>query len=208
MESKNMLIESIKLFKLKNKIEDQDQIKKVYHQLSFKYHPDKSTGSDLLQSILNNAYNTLKACSLFNLNMFIKSIFPDTYDIPNTYDIPIDDSNKPLDDSKPLDNDDNKPLEDNNPLDTIAEIITRLKNTPLKIQIIGTWLWVSGETIDYKELLKSLKLRYTPKKKQWYFTTTKKHFRKKYQSKYKSMDALRNKWGYKDIEDSSALLSA
>ena len=42
--------------------------------------------------------------------------------------------------------------------------------TGLKASITGTWLWISGDTKVHKELLKSLGLRFSSSKEQWYFT--------------------------------------
>ena len=39
----------------------------------------------------------------------------------------------------------------------------------LDLEMCGSWLWVSGNTIDHKEQLKELGLRYSPNKKMWYY---------------------------------------
>lgn len=36
-------------------------------------------------------------------------------------------------------------------------------------ELIGSWLWVSGETKKYKEEIKEMGGRWAPKKKLWYF---------------------------------------
>jgi len=39
----------------------------------------------------------------------------------------------------------------------------------LDLEMCGSWLWVSGNTIDHKEELKEMGLRYSPNKKMWYY---------------------------------------
>lgn len=49
----------------------------------------------------------------------------------------------------------------------IIEKIIHFDN--VTIEIIGEWLWVSGETKSYAEILKSLKFRWSPNKLAWYY---------------------------------------
>ena len=39
----------------------------------------------------------------------------------------------------------------------------------IMIEIIGSWVWVTGNTFPHKETLKNLKFRYSKSKKAWYF---------------------------------------
>lgn len=53
------------------------------------------------------------------------------------------------------------------------KILTRLKHCKLdnvKVKVVGTWIWVSGDTKQYAEKLKNVGLRFATKKKVWYFT--------------------------------------
>lgn len=53
-----------------------------------------------------------------------------------------------------------------------AEIIEKLiKIEGITIEIIGSWIWVSGNTKDNKDKLKELKFRYSANKQAWYFHT-------------------------------------
>ena len=57
------------------------------------------------------------------------------------------------------------------------------------IEIIGNWIWISGDTKNYKETLKELKFRWAPNKKAWsYHNGT---YRKQTKKKY-SLEDLRN----------------
>ena len=57
------------------------------------------------------------------------------------------------------------------------------------IEIIGNWIWISGDTKNYKEALKELKFRWAPNKKAWsYHNGT---YRKQTKKQY-SLEDLRN----------------
>ena len=67
-----------------------------------------------------------------------------------------------------------------------------MKMEGLDIEIIGSWVWVGGNTYENKEQLKALGFRYQRKSKQWY--------KGKFDDKYKktratSMEYKRNKYG-------------
>jgi hypothetical protein len=88
-------------------------------------------------------------------------------------------------------------LSDNNYAD-LFDFIDKLKLcTGLIIEICGTWLWVGGNTITHKELLKELKFKYSGSKKAWYFsnnlTATKKR------GFTNDINTIRNKYGSKVI---------
>ena len=62
----------------------------------------------------------------------------------------------------------------------------------LNIEICGTWLWVTGETREHKETLKSLGFKWARKKKSWYFHTGEYSKRGK---KVYSLDEIRSSHG-------------
>lgn len=46
----------------------------------------------------------------------------------------------------------------------------RFAGTPgLEIEVVGTWLWITGETRANKDALKAEGFRWSPKKSAWYF---------------------------------------
>lgn len=61
------------------------------------------------------------------------------------------------------------------------------------IEIIGTWIWVSGRTMPYKDDLKALGFWWSKAKKAWYYTGDKEGWVKT--KGHYSMNGLRNKWG-------------
>lgn len=75
-------------------------------------------------------------------------------------------------------------------------IINKLINLEgVKIEIVGTWVWLSGETTYYKELLKSVGFRWSAKKNSWYYTADK---LKKHATKM-TLEEIKNKYGCKVV---------
>lgn len=68
----------------------------------------------------------------------------------------------------------------------------------IKIEIIGCWIWVTGNTYNVKELLKAAGFKYCGNKKAWSWHAGEKYYKK---SKRKlTMDELRNLYGSEEIE--------
>ena len=74
-------------------------------------------------------------------------------------------------------------------------IINKLIKMGLSVELIGVWVWITGDTKPYKEELKEMGCRWAPKKScwSWHFEEGKhKHYRGD-----KSLDELRTKYGSK-----------
>lgn len=67
-----------------------------------------------------------------------------------------------------------------------------------KIEVIGNWLWITGNTKFYKEILKSLKFNWINNKKAWAYHTGR--YFKKTRDKY-TLDDLRNSFITVTIEN-------
>ncbi len=68
----------------------------------------------------------------------------------------------------------------------------------IKIEIIGTWIWITGNTRPVKEELKKAGFKFAPKKTAWYW-----HGQKKYRKRSKkklSMEEIRNLYGSEELE--------
>lgn len=68
----------------------------------------------------------------------------------------------------------------------------------LTLEIIGNWLWISGNTKEHKEILKELNCKYAAKKKIWYFRPE--EHRCLANNRDRSLEELKNKysnWTYK-----------
>ena len=49
------------------------------------------------------------------------------------------------------------------------EIINQIIGFNVKIEICGSWIWLSGNTVKYKEDLKRIGFRWSPNKIMWYW---------------------------------------
>ena len=52
-----------------------------------------------------------------------------------------------------------------------TDIIDKLSKYDIDIEIIGTWVWVSGNTFAIKSVLKELGFKWSKNKKSWYWHT-------------------------------------
>lgn len=66
----------------------------------------------------------------------------------------------------------------------------------LKIELVGAWIWVTGETKRHKEELKEAGFFYSRNKNAWYFHTSPK---KRFFKGKKSLDEIKNKYGARQI---------
>lgn len=67
-------------------------------------------------------------------------------------------------------------------------------------ELVGLWLWFSGNTKPHKEIFKANKCRWHRKKKMWYWRPEGlKHFKKKSEREL-SMDEIRRKYGSSRVQ--------
>ena len=79
--------------------------------------------------------------------------------------------------------------------DTLNKIIN-IDN--ITIEIIGCWIWVTGETFSVKDVLKAAGFKWCSNKKAWSWHAGERYYKK---SKRKlSMNDLRNLYGSEEIE--------
>ena len=70
----------------------------------------------------------------------------------------------------------------------LAKMLDSIIHLPLVIEIIGTWIWLSGDTYAYKEILKEKGFKFSGNKKMWYWHHE--TFRKKSKKNF-SIDEIR-----------------
>ena len=78
-------------------------------------------------------------------------------------------------------------------LEKIISLILYFEN--ITIELIGSWIWVSGDTKSIKDKLKELGFKWASKKKMWYFGEMKAK-----NLKPKSMNEIKNKYGSKTMK--------
>lgn len=91
----------------------------------------------------------------------------------------------------------------------LQAVMNRLSTIPgIEVEICGTWIWVSGNTFPIKETLKDIGLKFSGKKKMWYFREEKDSkntfFKKK---KEMDMNHIRSKYGSFTYDNTAAALS-
>lgn len=84
--------------------------------------------------------------------------------------------------------------------DEFMDIINKMVTWNVSIEIIGTWLWVSGETYSHRKELKAMHFGFSGKKKAWYFHSE--PFKKE-SSKRFSLDDLRNIYGSETVKEAA-----
>ena len=73
----------------------------------------------------------------------------------------------------------------------------------IDIELVGAWIWVSGNTYAHKKELKELSFKWASQKKMWYWHSE--VFRKK-SRKTLSMDDIRNYYGSTNVRSESMVL--
>lgn len=73
------------------------------------------------------------------------------------------------------------------------------------VELIGCWIWVSGNTKEYKDQLKELKFKFSGKKQAWYYHEGEYH---KHNKKVFSMDDLRSMWNSTQYENQQKAIEA
>ena len=82
--------------------------------------------------------------------------------------------------------------------ETMQNMIDKLKNLQdIKIEIMGSWLWVSGNTFDFRKILKDLNMKFSGNKKSWYYHED--AYRKRSKKEF-SMSDIRNLHGAEEIK--------
>ncbi|MCL1994605.1 MAG: DnaJ domain-containing protein [Defluviitaleaceae bacterium] len=67
----------------------------------------------------------------------------------------------------------------------------------ITIEIMGSFIWISGNTKPYKEQLKALKFRWSSNKQSWYLAPE--DYKRRSRTKY-SLQDIRNMYGSKEVE--------
>ena len=77
----------------------------------------------------------------------------------------------------------------------IINVLINLAN--INIEIVGSWIWVDGDTYEVKEQLKEIGFQWSKSRKKWYLgeITGSKNYKKE-----SDFDKLRNKYGSQTIQ--------
>lgn len=80
-------------------------------------------------------------------------------------------------------------------LEKIISLILHFEN--INIELIGSWVWVSGDTKEIKEKLKEIGFKWASKKKMWYYGEMKVK-----NPNPKSMEEIKAKYGSETLKSS------
>ena len=78
-------------------------------------------------------------------------------------------------------------------LEKVISKILHFEN--IVIEVVGSWIWLSGDTKFIKETLKKLNFKWASKKKMWYYGEMKGR-----NPKQKSMDDIKAKYGCQTVQ--------
>ena len=164
----------MKYFKNINTLEE---LRSQYKKLLKKYHPDNKNGSTEAAQAINAEYEKLFKA------------------LKNRHDSNAADSkpgcsgNTESAYSNAYDWENDKALRE-----TLEKIISF---NGIDIEIIGQWIWVSGNTYAYKKELKECGFKWASQKKMWYWRTD---AYRKTSRKTLSMDDIRNYYGSTKVQ--------
>ena len=85
---------------------------------------------------------------------------------------------------------------------TYKDIINQIIKFNVTIEIVGSWIWVSGSTYPIKEDLKKLGFKWSKNKKAWYFTSQP---YKKRSKKQTTMNDIKQFYGYETVKKQASL---
>ena len=152
-------------------VETLEELRKQYKELLKKYHPDNPNGSTEATQEVNTEYDTL-----------FKTL-------KDRHEHGASDTDKKSYDNMKYDFSEDEKLRE------VLQSIITLQN--INIEIVGCWIWVDGNTYEYKDSLKALGFKWAREKKKWYFHTE--SFRKRSHKKL-SMDDIRNYYGSTEVQ--------
>lgn len=153
-----------------------DELRKQYRDLLKKYHPDNGNGSEEATKAINVEYEKLF------------KILKDNHSQQNTTSSNTETQYSSYDNMK------YDFAEDSLLREMLQKVIYF---SDITIEIIGSWLWISGNTYQYRKELKEFGFKFASQKKRWYWHSD--AFRKKSHKKL-SMNDIRNYYGSTEVE--------
>lgn len=115
------------------------ELKKAYHKLAMQYHPDMGGDMEIMKKI-NEEHD-----KLFEILKANQNAAADADTTGKTY----------------------RTTESAEEFRDILDIIMPLDG--IEVELCGAWLWIGGNTIVHKEVLKSAGCKWSQNKKMWYW---------------------------------------
>lgn len=157
-------------------VETLEQLRKQYRDLLKKYHPDNG-GSEETTKEINNEYEQLFKVLKNRHSNESKSANESNSNESTCYNFEEDEK--------------------------LREMLQKVIHfSDITIEIIGDWIWISGNTYQYRKDFKTLGFKFAGKKKMWYWHSE--SYIKK-SRKTLSMDDIRNYYGSTEVETNKKL---
>lgn len=151
-----------------------EELRKQYKELLKRYHPDNPNGSTETTQQINQEYE-----KLFKL---LKDKH-DSRQTSNTEEKTSFYNNMKYDFSEDI---------------KLREVLNKVINfTDVTIELCGSWIWISGNTYQYKKELKEIGFKWASNKKAWYWHSE--AFRKRSNKKL-SMNDIRKYYGSTEVQ--------
>ena len=161
-----------------------EELRKQYKELLKKYHPDNG-GSEEITKAVNAEYDQLF------------KVLKDRHESKSA-DGQKDTSNAKSDYSANMYDWEND--------QALREMLQRVINFDgIEIEIVGQWIWISGNTYTYKKDLKNVGFKWASQKKQWYWHSE--AFRKR-SHRTLSMEDIRSYYGSTRVNTMQMALEA
>ena len=144
-----------------------EAVKTQYRDLAKKHHPDLGGCADTMVLINEQYHEALRRCSGQSHEHNGKAY---TY----RYDAEVE--------QKLMD---------------VIHAVLAIKSDTVRVLLIGSWVWVTGDTKPIKDQLKLIGLRWHTKRQCWYYSAT------PYKGRYskKGLSSLASRYGVKEFAD-------
>ena len=153
-----------------NKCRTLDELKREYHKLAMRWHPDRKGGDLETMKQINAEYDRV-----FEILKREHNRTADAYH--QTTETP----------------------------DKFRDVIEALIHLAgLKIELCGSWLWISGDTKRNREALKHAGCRWSNNKQMWYWRHAEDAHHWHRGQKHKTIEEIRSKYGSQTIKEETA----
>ena len=160
------------------------QLRRQYKELLKKFHPDNG-GSEEIMKAINVEYDKLF------------KVLKDRHESKSADGQNGTDSTKSAYSANMYDWENDKAL---------RSVLQKIINfSGIEIEIVGQWIWISGNTYSYRKDLKDIGFKWASTKKQWYWHSE--IFRKR-SHKTLSMEDIRNYYGSTRVDTMQMALEA
>lgn len=151
-----------------------EELRKQYKELLKKYHPDNENGSEEITKTINTEYEQLF------------KVLENRHDNKSSYN--KEESTSSYENMKYNFEED----------ELLREMLNKVIHySDITIEIIGNWLWLGGNTYQYRKDFKELGFKFAGQKKMWYWHSD--AFVKKSHKKL-SINDIRNYYGSTEVE--------